>query len=176
MEIPNQQGVLEVSPADTAAYLTQPVPSVSGTPNTFYPGHSTYKQTFARVVPNSAEEAKALVREMQAEHVSSLAVASDGTDYGRDASRSRSRRPPRPAGADRRRQRRSGRRPTCTAASASSPAARATAVQAYDRAAAANPALKLFAPSGLYDHAFVSGLSPAAQGRLFVSSPGLPAQ
>jgi ABC-type branched-subunit amino acid transport system substrate-binding protein len=170
VEILNQQGVLEVSPADTAAYLTQPVPSVSSTPNNFYPGHSTYKQTFARVVPNSAQEAKALVKGMQAEHVSSLAVASDSTDYGRTVALEVSQAA-----------KAAGLTVTGSAghpqayfygASTSSPAARASAVQAFDRAAAANPSLKLFAPSGLYDPAFVSGLSPAAQGRLFVSSPG----
>jgi ABC-type branched-subunit amino acid transport system substrate-binding protein len=170
VEILNQQGVLEVSPADTAAYLTQPVPTVSSTPNNFYPGHSTYKQTFGRVVPNSAQEAKALVKGMQAEHASSVAVASDTTEYGRtvalEVSQAAKAGGLTVAGSAGRAQ------AYFYGASTSSPAARAAAVEAYDRTAAANPSIKLFAPSGLYDPSFVSGLSPAAQGRLFVSSPG----
>jgi hypothetical protein len=59
------------------------------------------------------------------------------------------------------------------AASSSSPSARRAAVQAFDRAASSHPAVKLYAPSGLYDPAFVSGLSAAARARLFVSVPGL---
>ena len=82
VEIVNQQGLLEVSPLDTAAYLTQPVPPVSNSVQTFYPGHATYHETFARVVPTSAQEARALVAEMQSEHVSSLYVADDGQRYG----------------------------------------------------------------------------------------------
>ena len=65
VEILNQQGMLEVSPADTAIYLTQAIPPVSNSTDTFYPGRSTYHETFARVVPNSAAEAKAIVSEMQ---------------------------------------------------------------------------------------------------------------
>ena len=61
VEILNQQGVLEVSPADTAVYLTQSTPAVPGSPSTFYPTRSTYHETFARVVPNTAQEAKAQV-------------------------------------------------------------------------------------------------------------------
>ncbi len=67
VEITNQQGLLVVSPADTAAYLTQPVPPpVATSPSSYYPSRSTYNETFARVVPNSAVEAKAIVAEMQA--------------------------------------------------------------------------------------------------------------
>ena len=55
VEITNQQGLLVVSPADTAAYLTQPVPPpVATSPSSYYPSRSTYNETFARVVPNSA--------------------------------------------------------------------------------------------------------------------------
>ncbi len=57
-------------------------------------------------------------------------------------------------------------------ASATSPAARAGATRALNRAASASPNARLFAPSGLYDPSFVAGLSPGAQRRLFVSSPG----
>jgi hypothetical protein len=170
VEITNQQGVLQISPADTAGYLTEAIPTVSSSLNAFYPGHSTYKQTFARVVPSSGEEAKALVGAMQAAHASSVYVAGDRTLYGRTLSAQVAQAA-----------KAAGLTPASAAsqaqayfygASTSSPSARAAAVQAFDKAAAANPAAKLYAPSGLYDPAFVSGLSTAAQARLFVSSPG----
>jgi branched-chain amino acid transport system substrate-binding protein len=171
VEILNQQGVLEVSPADTAAYLTQPIPGVSSSLNAFYPGHSTYKQTFARVAPDSAHEAKALVAAMQAAQVTSVNVSGDKTDYGQtlafEVSAAARAAGLSTAGSAGRAQ------AYFYAASSSSPSARAAAVQAFDRAASSNPAAKLFAPSGLYDPAFVSGLSSAAQARLFVSVPGL---
>ena len=65
VQITNELGLLEVSPTDTAAYLTETVPVVSGSPSTFYPSRSTYHETFARMVPNSAQEAKAILAEMQ---------------------------------------------------------------------------------------------------------------
>jgi branched-chain amino acid transport system substrate-binding protein len=171
VEITNQQGVLEVSPADTAGYLSQPVSTVSSSLNTFYPGHSTYKQTFARVVPNSGQEAKALVAAMLAAHASSVYVTGDHTLYGRtlsvEVTQAARAAGLTPASAPNQAQ------AYFYGASSSSPSARAAAVQAFDKAAAANPSVKLYAPSGLYDPAFVSGLSAATQARLFVSSPGL---
>ncbi len=166
----NQAGLLEVSPGDTAVYLTQPIPPVSSSPISFYPGHATYKETFARVVGNSGLEAKALVAEMQAQHVSKLYVGSDGQQYGaalalevrQDARSAGLTLASSPAGAD----------GVFYAASAVSSAARARATRVLDQAAAASPSTKLFAPSGLYDDAFVAGLSPGAQERLYVSSPG----
>jgi hypothetical protein len=170
VEITNQQGVLQVSPADTAAYLTQPIPGVSTSPNTFYPGHSTYKQTFARVAPSSGQEAKALVRAMQAVHASTVAVSGEHTDYGRTLAYQVST-AARAAGISL-----AGSPGQAQAyfygASTSSPNARAGAIAAFDRAAASNPSVKLFAPSGLDDPAFVSGLSAAARSRLLVSVPG----
>ena len=46
------------------------------------------------------------------------------------------------------------------------------AASALDQAVSQNPAVKLFAPSALASDAFVSALSPDAQRRLYVSSPG----
>jgi ABC-type branched-subunit amino acid transport system substrate-binding protein len=170
-EILNELGILEVSPTDTAAYLTQPVAGVSSSPNAFYPSHSTYKQTFARVGPNSGQEARALVGAMRAAHVSSLLVSGDQTDYGRtlalEVSQAAHAAGLTAASSAAQAQ------AYFYAASTSSPPARAGAVQAFDHAAAANPALKLYAPSGLYDPSFVSALSVAAQSHLSVSVPGI---
>jgi len=170
VEIVNQQGLLEVSPVDTAAYLTQPVPPITDSVQTFYPGHGTYHETFARVVPNSAREATALVSEMRSEHVSNLYVADDGQRYGavlalevRAAART--------AGLTL-----AGSLSSAQAAffggSLAGASGRAAATRFFDRAAASSSTTKLFASSGLYDPAFVTGLSPAAQQRLVVSSPG----
>ena len=162
--ITNQLGLLEVSPTDTAAYLTEAVPVVSGSPTTFYPSRSTYHETFARVVPTSAQEAKVITAQMHSLGLSKLYVADDGTPYGATiASEVR---------AD------AGKQGLSLVSSAASADAvfyggntAAAAIKAMDRAAAAGSA-KLFAPSALYDNSFVAGLSAAAQKSLYVSSPG----
>jgi ABC-type branched-subunit amino acid transport system substrate-binding protein len=167
VEITNQQGLLEVSPADTAVYLTQSIPPVADTVTTFYPGHATYKETFARVVPNSGQEAKAIIGELGAEHASSLYVADDGHLYGkalalevRNAARAAGLTlAPSPSGAG-------------AVFYGGNVANAAAATHFLDQTASANPSAKLFVPSGLYDSSFVSGLSAAAQPRLIVSSPG----
>ena len=170
VEILNQQGLLEVSPLDTAAYLTQPVPGVSDSVDFFYPGHATYKRTFARVVPTSAQEAKALASEMQSEHATSLYVGDDGQRYGQTLA-AEVRTAARAAGL----QIATGLASASAAfygGNAATPAARAAAAGFFTRAASANPQIHLFAPSGLYDSSFVQSLPAAAQSKLVVSSPG----
>jgi ABC-type branched-subunit amino acid transport system substrate-binding protein len=165
VQITNEVGLLEVSPTDTAAYLTQSVPEVSGSPSTFYPSRSSYHETFARVVPSSVQEAKAITSEMHALGLSKLYVADDGTPYGAtlaaevrgDAASQGLTRVPSAASAD-------------AVFYAGNTTARAT--RALEQAAAANSTAKLFAPSALYDDAFVGALNAAAQKNLYVSSPG----
>ena len=167
LQITNQVGLLQLSPADTAVYLTQSTPAVSDSPGHYYPASGTFHRTFARVVPTTAQEAKALVAEMQALHVSKLYVAGDGTAYGTSV-------------ADEVRQ--DARAAGLTLVSAASGADGIfyggvdgpSAAQAIVRLAAANPGAKLFAPSALYDDTLVAKLSPAAQKNLYVSAPGLP--
>jgi branched-chain amino acid transport system substrate-binding protein len=170
VEIVNQQGLLEVSPADTAVYLTQRIPPVSSSPSSYYPGRSTYKETFARVVPTTASEAKALVSEMQSQGVSKLYVQDDGSQYGAAVAQEISRQA-----------KAAGISSVSSAADADgvfyggsivSASTRVAATHALDEAASASPSAKLFAPSGLYNDEFVAGLAPAAQQRLIVSSPG----
>jgi branched-chain amino acid transport system substrate-binding protein len=171
VEITNQQGLLVISPADTATYLTQPLPPpVSTSPSSYYPSHSTYGETFARVVANSGAEAKAIVAEMQAENVSRVFISSDGSQYGATTAEQVAKAAKAAgltvvasaSGAD----------GVFYGASIVSPQARSAATHALDSAAAASPSAKLFAPSGLYDDSFVAGLSPGAAQRLTVSSPG----
>jgi branched-chain amino acid transport system substrate-binding protein len=164
VQITNELGLLEVSPTDTAAYLTEAVPVVSGSPSTFYPSRSTYHETFARMVPTSAREARAITAEMHSLGLSKLYVGDDGTPYGAAiAAEVR-------AGA--------GRQGLSLVSSLASADAvfyggntAAAATKALDQAAAAGSA-KLFAPSALYDDSFVARLSAAAQKNLYVSSPG----
>ena len=164
VQITNELGLLQVSPTDTAAYLTQAVPVVSGSPTVFYPSRSTYHETFARVVPSTTQEAAAITAEMHSLGLTKLYVADDGSSYGATiVSEVR---------ADAGKQ---GLSLVSAAASAdavfygANNTARAT--RALDQAAAAGTA-KLFAPSALYDDAFVARLSAAAQKNLYVSSPG----
>jgi branched-chain amino acid transport system substrate-binding protein len=160
--ITNALGLLQVSPTDNALELTQASPVVSGSPDTYYESRSSYHQTFARVVPNSALEAKAQVQEMRAQGVTKLYVTDDGGAYGtaianvvkRDA-----------AG-------------TITVVGSlsgadgafyggSSPVA---AARFFQSAAGSNPLLKLFAPSALADPAIVGRL--AGSSHLYLSAPG----
>jgi ABC-type branched-subunit amino acid transport system substrate-binding protein len=178
VEILNQQGVLEISPADTAVYLTQHTAAVPGAPTSFYPAHSTYEETFARVVPNSGQEAKALVAEMQALHVSKLYVASDGQPYGQAVALevaqaakavgiAASQGPATEAGV-----KASEAGALFYGATIDSAAASSAARALLNGVSASLPSVRLFAPSGLYDDSFISGLSAATQQQLIVSAPG----
>ncbi|MFL5863136.1 MAG: hypothetical protein ACJ780_20585 [Solirubrobacteraceae bacterium] len=162
--ITNELGLLQVSPTDTAVYLTQATPVVSGSPGTFYPSSSTYHETFARVVPTTAQEAAAIAAKMHSLGLSKLYVSDDGGPYGASIA------------AEVRTQ-----APKQGLSIVSSPAAAdavfyggntsAAATKVLDQAAAAGSA-KLFVPSAFYGDAFVAGLSAAAQKNLYVSSPG----
>lgn len=163
--ITNELDLLQVSPTDTAVYLTQPTPAVKDAPGTYYPSGSSYHETFARVVPTTAQEAKAIVAEMASLHLSKLYVADDGRPYGlsiaqevrADAHARGLALVPSPSAAD---------------AVFYGSNSVSSATTALEKAADQSPAAKLFAPSALYDDAFVSGLTGTAQRNLYVSSPG----
>jgi branched-chain amino acid transport system substrate-binding protein len=169
VQINNEEGLLEVSPLDTAIYLTQPNPAVPGAPSSYYPERSTNHATFARVAPSAAQEAKAQITEMRSLQLTRLYISSDGSPYGaslaqlvrQDASKQ-------------------GLTPTSSEAGADAvfyagmPGP--TAAKAIDQAATSSPSARLFVPSALYDQGFVAGLSPAAQKNLYISSPGFASQ
>jgi branched-chain amino acid transport system substrate-binding protein len=168
VQITNQVGLLQLSPTDTAVYLTQSTPGVHDSPGHYYPASGTFHRTFARVVPTTAQEAKALASDMRGVHVAKLYVApSDGTAYGTSV-------------ADEVRE--NARAAGLTLVSAPSGADGIfyggvdgpSAARALDRLAAANPTAKLFASSALYDDTLVAKLSTAAEKNLYVSAPGLP--
>ncbi len=163
--ITNELGLLQVSPTDTAVYLTQATPVVTGSPGTFYPSSSTYHDTFARVVPTSAQEATAIAAQMHSLGLSKLYISDDGGPYGASIAAE--------VRADAAKQ---------GLAIVSSPAAAEAvfyggnspplAAKALNQAAAAAGSAKLFVPSAFYDDAFVGALSAGAQRSLYVSSPG----
>jgi branched-chain amino acid transport system substrate-binding protein len=165
VQITNELGLLQVSPTDTAAYLTQQVPGVRGSPTTFYPSRSTYHETFARMVPTTTKEAAAIAADMHSLGLTKLYVADDGTTYGAMvATQVRS------AAAKQGLSVVSGSASADAVFYGANTAARAT--RALDQAASASATAKLFVPSALYDDAFVTGLSAAAQKNLYVSAPG----
>lgn len=162
--ITNAQDILQVSPTDTATELTQSTAAVSGSPDLYYESLSTNGRTFARVVPTTVEEAKALVSGIESLGVKHLYVASDGSDYGKalraalvSAAGSGLTLVSAPTGAD----------GVLYAGNS-----RKQAIASFNLAASASSSVKLFAPSALADDSFATALSSAAQRELYVSSPG----
>jgi branched-chain amino acid transport system substrate-binding protein len=161
--ITNAQDLLQVTPTDTAAALTQASSSVPGAPNRYYESLSTYGRTFARVVATTSLEAKAQVQEMQALNVSKHYVTSDGSQYGRaiaqavrtDAASASITVVPSMSGAD---------------GAFFGASSDAVGARMFNSAASSSPTLKLFGSSALDDAAFASQLSSARN--VFVSSPG----
>jgi branched-chain amino acid transport system substrate-binding protein len=161
--ITNALELLQVSPTDTALELTQATPAVPGAPGSYYQSFSSYGQTFARVVPTTAAEAKAQVQEMRTLGVSKLYVADDGGSYGaaiayairHDAG--------------------SGMTLVGSEAAADgifyASASTASAAHFFAGAATANPSAKLFGPSALAGPSFPAALSSAVH-NLYISSPG----
>ncbi len=171
--ITNSQDLLQVSPADTALELTRPTAAVPGAPKDYYESEGTYGYTFARVVPNSAQEARAQIAEMSTLGVRKLYVTDDGSAYGEaialavkqnggntisvvqgppDASKFQA------SGAD------------ALFFGANSESASA-AGRLFGNVAQANAGVKLFAPSALDTTAFASSFG-GAKLNLYVSAPG----
>jgi branched-chain amino acid transport system substrate-binding protein len=171
--ITNSQDLLQVSPADTALELTQPTAAVPGAPKNYYESQGTYGYTFARVVPNSAQEAKAQISEMSTLGVRKLYVTDDGSAYGAaialavgqdagnaitvvqgapEASKFQA------SGAD-------------ALFFGASPDSASAAARLFENVAQADAGVKLFAPSALDTTAFTSSLG-SARLNLYVSAPG----
>jgi len=167
MGINNAQDLLQVSPTDTALELTLSTPAISDTPGRYYEALKTYGRTFARVVPNSLQEAKAQVQEMRSLSVSKLYVSDDGSAYGKAIAQAvKQNAPPGIAvvssqnGAD----------AIFYGASRDS-----AAIRIFTSALQANPSVKLFGPSALADPSFAAGMGAGAK-NVFISAPGfLPA-
>lgn len=162
--ITNDQDLLQVSPTDTAVALTQATPAVPSSPGLYYEAQKSYGRTFARVVPTTALEARALIGEMQTLGVSRLYMTDDGSDYGKALALEMKD----DAGA--------GITVVSSRAGANgifyAGSDQAAVRSLFDQAAADDPTVKLFGPSALDDQAFASSLSAAAQHSLYISSPG----
>jgi len=160
--ITNAVDLLQVTPTDTALELTQASPVVPGSPGVYYQSFSTYGQTFVRVVPTTAQEAKAQVQEMQALGVTKLYVSDDGGPYGATI-------------ANAVKHDVSGSMSVVGSLSAADGAFYGTSSPAgaerfFARGASSNPSLKLFAPSALDDPTLAPQFSGA--GNLYISAPG----
>jgi branched-chain amino acid transport system substrate-binding protein len=161
--ITNALDLLQVSPTDNAVELTQATPAVPGAPGDYYESLSSYGQTFVRVVPTSAAEAKAQVQEMKALGVTKLYVTDDGGPYGRaianavrhDASAGSLSVTASLSGAD----------GAFYGGSSVSGAARF-----FQSATSANPQVKLFGPSALADPTVAGQLGSASH--VYLSAPG----
>ncbi len=162
--ITNAQDLLQISPTDTAVELTQPNPAVPGSPSRYYESLKTYGRTFARVVPTTALEAKAQVREMQSLGVKRLFMADDGSHYGKaiealvraDAPASGVTITPSQSAAD---------------GVFFGGSDQAAAARVFTKASGSNPSLKLFGPSALAGSTLGSSLA-SAKPNLYLSVPG----
>jgi branched-chain amino acid transport system substrate-binding protein len=175
--ITNAQDLLQVSGTDTAVELTRSTPTDPGSPGRYYEALGTYGRTFARVAPTTAQEATALVTEMKSLAVGAVYVASDGSTYGKAIAHEVA-------------QDATGQSIKVTQGApnarsflgsgsdaiflGSSQAGSSSAASVFSAIAETSTA-KLFASSALYEPGFVAALSPAAQRRLYVSSPGFTA-
>ncbi len=161
--IDNAQDLLQVAPTDTALELTLPTPAIRNTPGRYYESLKTYGRTFARVVPNSLQEAKAQVEEMRSLSVGKLYVTDDGSDYGRAIAQAVKQSAP----------------PAITVVQSRAEAdaifygarSDSAAIRVFNNALAANPTVKLFGPSALAEPAFAAGISAGAK-NVFISAPG----
>ncbi len=158
--ITNALDLLQVSPTDNAIELTQTTAAVKNSPSVFYEDWSVYGRSFARVVPSAAEEARAQIAEMRAQHVTSLYVADDGSDYGRAIALAVTQDAPPAISLAR------------SEASADAVFYGGTSAQGAARFFAAAPAAaKRFGPSGLDTPAFAAAM-PSGARNVYISSPG----
>ncbi len=170
--ITNAEDLLQVGPTDTALELTRSSPAVSGSPDNYYESLKSYGRTFARVVPTSGAEARALVAQMGVLGVHKVYVSDDGSPYGRALAYALAH--------DARAHMTAVQGPP-TASRASASGADAvffggtsidTASTLFNSIASSAPKTALLAPSALYAQSFVTRLSAAARTKTYVSSPG----
>jgi hypothetical protein len=147
--ITNALDILQLSPTDTALELNTKTSAVSGAPNSYYESLTSYGRTFARMVPDSQVEATDLVAAMKAKKITSLALGSDGSDYGLAIVQ-----------AVRQAASAAGLSIAASVASADGyfygGTAPAAAVKAFTAAQSAHSGIALFGPSGLDTTAFLS--------------------
>jgi len=162
--ITNADELLQVSPTDTALELGEATSAVPGSPTHYFESWGTYGRTFGRVVPTSAQEARADVAEMASMHLRSVYVNDDGSNYGRSIALA---------------VRNAAAAASIQVSSSESGAAAifygaqspAAGARFFNSAATAAPSARLFGSSSLDTPVFLSALTPAVR-NLYVSTPG----
>jgi branched-chain amino acid transport system substrate-binding protein len=169
----NAAGILQVSPLDTAMALTTRSLAVAGSPERYYPKLQETGRTFARVAPSDRSQADALLTLMRRDGVRRLAILTDEDPSGR-ALATRVRATARAAGVavvareeidvhvPRHEDAIARVREAGADAALDATGARPAAARLWRELHAADPALRLYAPAGLADPAFVAGLGAAA--------------
>lgn len=163
--ITNADQLLQVSPTDTALELGQVTRAVAGSPRHYFESWSSYGRTFGRVVPTSEQEAGADVDQMLSQHLKSLYIADDGSDYGRSI-----------ALAVRTLAAKSSIQVTSTEPGAAAifygAQAPAAGARFFNDAAKAAPSAHLFGSSSLDSPAFTSRIAASVR-NLYISTPGV---
>lgn len=179
----NEGHILQVSPGSTYDGLTRPGGTRRGEPQRFYPSG---RRTFGRVVAPDHAQAAALVSYMKQAGVRRVALARDRGLYGSGVVEQLQK----AAAAqgltivkDDRIEPRVGDLSSAAQGIASSHADAflfageddGGAARIFSAVAAADPKMLLFAPSGVAGGTFVRGLTAAAQRRMRITTPTLPA-
>jgi branched-chain amino acid transport system substrate-binding protein len=169
----NQEGVLQVSPLDTAMAFTTKSLAVAGSPERYYPKLRDLGRTFARVVPSDRTQVDALLATMQRGAVRRLAIFTDEDPSGR-ALATNLRAKARAAGivvvareeidvhAPRHDDAIARVREAGPDALLDATGTRPGAARLWRELHAVAPQLRLYAPASLADPSFVAGLGPAA--------------
>jgi branched-chain amino acid transport system substrate-binding protein len=169
----NQEGILQVSPFDTAiAYTTRSL-AIAGSPERYYPKLRELGRTFARVVPSDRSQVDALLTDMAGRGVRRLAILTDEDPSGR-ALATDLRAKARAAGiavvvreeidehAVRHEDAIARVQEATPDALLDATGPRPGAAPLWRELNAADPQLQLYAPASLADTSFVAGLGPAA--------------
>jgi branched-chain amino acid transport system substrate-binding protein len=168
----NQEGILQVSPFDTAIAFTTRSLAVAGSPERYYPKLRELGRTFARVVPSDRSQVDALLADMRRSGVRRLAILTDEDPSGR-ALATDLRAKARPAGiavvareeidehAVLHDDAIARVREASPDALLDATGPRPGAARLWRELNAADPQLQLYAPSSLAEPSFLAGLGPA---------------
>lgn len=178
LSITNAQGILQVSPTDSALELTKSTPAVPGAPDKYYESLQQYHRTFGRVVPSSDHEASVQVGLMAQAKVHNVYVTDDGSFFGRAiayavAQDARARGIAVVGGGSQKPDAGKVRSSGADALFAGADVGGGPQIaRLYSTVAAAAPRVRLYAPTPLDSKPFTSMLAPAAQRVLTLTQPG----
>jgi branched-chain amino acid transport system substrate-binding protein len=181
----NENGMLQVSPLDTAMGYTVRTAAIAGSPERYYPNLQRAGRTFARLVPSDRVQAAALLGFMEREHIHRLALLDDDDavelallDAVRAGARAHGMAIVSDAEVDGTVQDYGELIARVRAGApdavlyAGGPLA-GGAARLWRQLAAAAPSLRLFAPGSLVDAPFIAAIGPAAASLTYVTRPAL---